>query len=98
MSEPGSVGHPIHAIRGKVIGGCSAVNGSGALRARAADFLGWSQHGIEGWSFDEVLQTYKRLENTATGDDAWHRRHGPFPSRQRSLASLTASLPAVVPA
>jgi choline dehydrogenase len=91
MSEPGYVGHPIHAIRGKVIGGSSAVNGSVALRARAADFLGWSRHGVEGWSFDEVLETYKRLENTPTGDDAWHGRHGPFPIRQRSMASLTPS-------
>jgi choline dehydrogenase-like flavoprotein len=45
MSESGDVGHPIHAIRGKVIGGSSAVNGSVALRARPTDFLHWSQHG-----------------------------------------------------
>src|SRR5258708_13811022 len=39
MSEPGSVGHPIHAIRGKEIGGCSAVNGLFALRAPPPAFL-----------------------------------------------------------
>jgi choline dehydrogenase len=98
MSEPGSVGHPIHAIRGKVIGGSSAVNGAVALRARAEDFLQWSRHGVEGWSFDEVLETYKRLENTPTGDDAWHGRRGPFPIRQRSMASLTPSCRAFVEA
>ena len=39
MSEPGYIGHPIHGIRGKVIGGSSAVNGAVAMRARATDFL-----------------------------------------------------------
>jgi choline dehydrogenase len=33
MSEPGYIGHPIHVIRGKVIGGSSAVNGTVAMRA-----------------------------------------------------------------
>lgn len=63
LSEPGYVGHPIHVVRGKVLGGSSAVNGAVALRARATDFLRWGQHGLEGWSFEEVLETYKRLEN-----------------------------------
>jgi choline dehydrogenase len=98
MSEPGYVGHPIQVKRGKVLGGSSAVNGAVAIRARATDFLRWSQRGIEGWSFQEVLQTYQRLENTPTGDDAWHGRHGPFSIRQRSMASLTPSLRAFVEA
>ncbi len=98
MSEPGYVGHPIPVIRGKVIGGSSAINGAVAMRARATDFLRWSQHGLEGWSFEEVLDTYKRLENTPTGEIAWHGRHGPFPIRQRSMGSLTPSLRAFVEA
>jgi choline dehydrogenase len=69
-----------------------------ALRARATDFLRWSQHGLQGWSFEEVLDTYKRLENTPTGETAWHGRHGPFPIRQRSMSSLTPSLRAFVEA
>lgn len=96
LSEPGYVGHPIHVVRGKVLGGSSAVNGAVALRARATDFLRWGQRALEGWSFEEVLETYKRLENTPTGDDAWHGRRGPFPIRQRSMASLTPSLRAFV--
>ena len=98
LSEPGHVGHPIHVVRGKMLGGSSAVNGAVALRARATDFLRWSQNGLEGWSFEEVLETYKRLENTPTGHDAWHGRRGPFPIRQRSIASLTPSLRAFVEA
>jgi choline dehydrogenase len=36
--------------RGKVLGGSSAVNATVALRARAADFAKWGEHGAEGWS------------------------------------------------
>ena len=43
--------------RGNVLGGSSAVNATVALRARAADFAKWGEHGAEGWSFDDVLST-----------------------------------------
>ena len=78
--------------RGKVLGGSSAVNAAVALRARPADFATWALHGAEGWSFDEVLPTFKLLENTPTGDDAYHGRSGPLPIRQRADEELTPSL------
>lgn len=78
--------------RGKVLGGSSAVNAGVALRARAADFAKWGGHGAEGWSFDDVLPAFKRLENTPAGDDAYHGRTGPLPIRQRADGELTPSL------
>jgi choline dehydrogenase len=78
--------------RGKVLGGSSAVNATVALRARAADFAKWGQHGAEGWSFDDVLPAFRMLENTPTGDDAYHGRTGPLPIRQRTDGELTPSL------
>jgi hypothetical protein len=78
--------------RGKVLGGSSAVNATVALRARAADFAKWGEHGAEGWSFDDVLPAFRMLENTPTGDDAHHGRTGPLPIRQRTDGDLTPSL------
>jgi choline dehydrogenase len=78
--------------RGKVLGGSSAVNACVALRARAADFAKWSDHGAEGWSYDDVLPVFRMLENTPTGDDAYHGRTGPQPIRQRADGELTPSL------
>jgi choline dehydrogenase len=78
--------------RGKVLGGSSAVNATVALRARAADFAKWGEHGAEGWSFDDVLPAFKLLENTPTGDDGYHGRAGPLPIRQRTDGELTPSL------
>ena len=82
----------IPAPRGKVLGGSSAVNATVALRARPADFAKWGAHGAEGWSFDDVLPAFKLLENTPTGDDAYHGRSGPLPIRQRTDGELTPSL------
>ena len=78
--------------RGKVLGGSSAVNAGVAVRARAADFAKWGGHGAEGWSFGDVLPAFKLLENTPTGDDAYHGRTGPLPVRQRTDDELTPSL------
>jgi choline dehydrogenase len=75
-----------------VLGGSSAVNAAVAMRPPAADFAKWAVYGVGGWSFDEVLPTFKRLENTPTGDDAYHGRTGPLPVRQRSDEELTPSL------
>jgi choline dehydrogenase len=78
--------------RGKVLGGSSAVNAGVAVRARPADFAKWGEHGAEGWAFADVLPAFKLLENTPTGDDAYHGRTGPLPVRQRTDEELTPSL------
>ena len=78
--------------RGKLLGGSSAVNAGVAVRARAADFVKWGGHGAEGWSFGDVLPTFKLIESTPTGDDAYHGRAGPLPIRQRTDDELTPSL------
>ncbi|MFI9781718.1 GMC family oxidoreductase [Streptomyces sp. NPDC051956] len=89
----GTDGTPqIPTPRGKALGGSSAVNAAVAVRARAADFAKWAEHGVDGWSWKEVLPTFKRLENTPTGDDAYHGRTGPLSIRQRTDEELTPSL------
>jgi choline dehydrogenase len=90
------LGHNIPVPRGRVVGGSSAVNAAVAMRARPADFARWTQRGIDGWSWDDVLPAYKAMENTPSGDDAWHGRTGPFPIRQRTAEEDTPSMSAFV--
>lgn len=85
-TEPGYVGHAISAYRGKVMGGSSAVNGAVALRARPEDFKRWA---LPGWSYEEVLPAFKRLETRKGGDDALHGRNGPLPVTQLSRQQIT---------
>lgn len=92
MSQPGVIGHPIHVIRGEVLGGSSAVNAAVAMRARPSDFARWARRGITGWEFADALAAYRDLENTPTGEDAWHGRQGPFPIRQSTMQTITPSL------
>ena len=91
-----TLGHDVRAIRGKVLGGSSAVNAAVAMRARPTDFERWTAHGVDGWSFEEVLPIFKALENTPAGEDDWHGRSGPFPIRQTSMAENTPSVQAFV--
>jgi choline dehydrogenase len=78
--------------RGRVLGGSSAVNAAVAIRSRRQDVESWQIHGVDGWPWDEVLETFKALENTDAGDDAYHGRTGPVSIRQRLYDGLTPSL------
>src|SRR3954447_11108772 len=53
-----SMGFP----RGRVVGGSSAVNTCIALRGQPYDYDEWAALGLDGWSFDECLPAFKRLE------------------------------------
>jgi len=88
----------IRAPRGKALGGSSAVNAGVAIRAREADFAKWSALGIQGWSFDDVLASYKAVENSPDGDDRYRGRSGPLPIRTRRRDELTPSLNAFIDA
>jgi len=45
--------------RGRVLGGSSAVNAAVAIRARRQDVESWQIRGVEGWPWDEVLESFK---------------------------------------
>ena len=49
--------------RGKVTGGCSAVNGCISLRGLDQDFREWAAAGNQGWDWEDVLPIYKRIED-----------------------------------
>ncbi len=64
--------------RGKVVGGSSSVNGMLYLRGNKANYDGWAASGCEGWSFDDILPFYKKLENHEDGDTEYHGAGGPI--------------------
>jgi choline dehydrogenase len=82
----------IDAARAKVLGGCSAHNATVAMRARPSDIRDWHRYGLDDWTTDDVDATYREMENTPDGDDAYHGRNGPFPIRQLKYDDLTSSL------
>ncbi|MCX5515375.1 choline dehydrogenase [Kaistia algarum] len=70
VPEPGLGGRSIAYPRGKVMGGSSSINGMIYMRGQAADYDGWAQMGLKGWSWDEVLPIFvksERYHRTALG-------------------------------
>ena len=88
VAEPDRLGRCIALPRAKLIGGCSATNGCFALRGAPADYDGWARMGNPGWSFDEVLPFFRRLEADADFGDEWHGTQGPVPVRRSPPAEL----------
>src|ERR1700719_605827 len=86
----------IRASRGKVLAVSSAVNAGVAIRLRPADFAKWGARGADGWTFADVLPTYKLMENNPAWEDAYHGRTGPLPVRQLTDEELTPSQAGVI--
>ncbi len=66
--EPGLNGRSLLYPRGKMLGGCSSINGMLYLRGQAADYDQWRQMGNAGWGWDDVLPLFKSHEDYAAGD------------------------------
>lgn len=73
---------PRPVARGKVVGGSSAVNGQVFLRGLPEDFAAWVDAGAAGWTFEEMLPAFRRIEADADFVDRWHGSEGPIPVRR----------------
>jgi choline dehydrogenase len=71
-------GRVIDQPRGKVLGGCSSINGLVYMRGQREDFDGWRDQGNPGWGFDDVLPYFRRSEDQARGATAYHGTGGPL--------------------
>ena len=74
--EPGLNGRSLAYPRGKVIGGCSAINAMIYMRGQAADYDGWRQLGLTGWGWDDVLPYFLKHEDHVDPPNAMHRSGG----------------------
>ena len=102
--EPHLDERSIYTPRGKIIGGSSAINGMAYVRGHAADFDHWRQLGCAGWSWEDVLPVYLRIEKFDGDANAFRSTAGKMPcgeppaihplSRRLIAASVEAGLPA----
>jgi choline dehydrogenase len=74
--EPGLNGRALNYPRGKVIGGCSAINGMIYMRGQAADYDHWRQLGNPGWGWDDVLPYFIKSEHREGPADPKHGKGG----------------------
>jgi choline dehydrogenase len=89
-AEAGLNGRSLGYPRGKVLGGCSSINGMIYMRGQRADYDGWAALGNPGWSWDEVLPDFIRHEDwhrlDAGGTDALHGHGGEWRVERQRLS------------
>lgn len=71
--------------RGRVLGGCSSINGMLYLRGQAADYDGWRQMGCVGWGWDDVLPYFLKSEDYAEGGSQHHATGGEWRVEKQRL-------------
>ncbi|WP_416421667.1 GMC family oxidoreductase [Pseudomonas sp. App30] len=74
--QPGLDGRALSYPRGKVLGGCSSINGMIYMRGQASDYDGWAAQGNAGWGWQDVLPLFRQSEQHYAGDSAAHGGKG----------------------
>jgi choline dehydrogenase len=72
--------------RGKVLGGCSSINGMIYMRGQARDYDQWRQLGNVGWGWDDVLPYFKQTEDHVAGGDTLHGTGGEWRVEEQRLS------------
>lgn len=77
-AEPHCNNRRILEHRGKVLGGSSSINGMVANRGSKLDYDGWAKNeGLHGWSFEECLPYFKKMESSDKTESEWRGKSGP---------------------
>jgi choline dehydrogenase len=77
-AEPGLNGRALNYPRGRILGGCTAINGMIYMRGQARDYDQWRQMGNPGWAWDDVLPYFRRSEDHVAGASDLHGAGGPW--------------------
>jgi choline dehydrogenase len=78
--------------RGRVLGGSGSINGLIFVRGNKKNYDDWAADGCEGWSFADVLPSFKKLETWEDGETKLRGGSGPVRvSRQKDLTEASAT-------
>lgn len=75
-TEKGLNGRVLAYPRGRVLGGCSSINGMIYMRGQARDYDQWRQLGNVGWGWDDVLPLFRKAEDHHSRNDDMHGQGG----------------------
>lgn len=65
--------------RGKVLGGSSSINAMHYIRGAPENYDEWARdYGAAGWSWEDVLPVFKRVQNQTRGESPMHGVGGPL--------------------
>ena len=84
--EAGLSGRSLIYPRGKVLGGCSSINGMIYMRGQARDYQEWaSLTGDDSWGWDQVLPLFMQTEDHHAGTNDFHRAGGEWRVEKQRL-------------
>ena len=75
-AEKEMAGRKLYAPRGKVQGGSGSINAMIYVRGQSSDFDDWAKAGNQGWSYQDVLPYFKKLEQHPLGETPYHSDQG----------------------
>jgi choline dehydrogenase len=78
VPQPALDNRRIYWPRGRVVGGCSAINAQMYVRGAAEDFDGWAAAGNPVWDFASLLQEFVASERNGRGAGDFHGDRGPL--------------------
>ena len=78
VAEPELGGRVLPLPRGKVTGGSSSVNYLVFTRGHPGDFDRWARNGATGWSWNDVLPYFKKIETWQGGESRVRGGSGPI--------------------
>ncbi len=87
FSEPqsGLDGRKTFEPRGKLPGGSSDFYIMMHIRGHPSDYDGWAAGGATGWSYQDVLPYFQKLENQEDNTSPWAGHDGPLPLTNAGL-------------
>jgi choline dehydrogenase len=89
--EPHLNDRSVYWPRGKVVGGSGAINGLVYLRGAPSDYGGWLKDGAHGWSWDDVVPYFRRLEDWGGAPGLTRGKNGPIPINQSRKVGIGAA-------
>ena len=88
--QQAALGRRIPQPRGRVLGGSGSINGMVFVRGNQKNFDDWAAAGCKGWSFRDVLPSFRRMEDWEGGASALRGGGGPIKvTKQKDLTQAS---------
>jgi len=84
--EAGLNGRKLSYPRGKVLGGCSSINGMIYMRGQSQDYDKWRDLGNIGWGWNDVLPYFLKSEDHGFIQNEFHSKGGEWRIERQRLS------------
>jgi choline dehydrogenase-like flavoprotein len=78
VEQKHALGRKIPQTHGKVVGGSSSINGMVFVRGNRKNFDDWAAEGNTGWTYADVLPSFKKFESFEDGGNDYRGGSGPI--------------------